>query len=228
MITIPTGDLTGILADTIPFALDTDDLPFLNCVHIEWDGQQLHALTTDRFRVGISTWEPGDIGPGEEAQDDMFTNWGTGDDPWATTLSLADAKELVKVFSLGKKELQTPLTLDYEQERDRTTVKRSRDTGHSAITIVAEGTGAEFPNVRKLLNDTDKAGRAPGLAFNARFLADFGKVRPRGPLELKFTGKQGDGLTHVRIGDRFVGGIVPIRLGDEDTAPAPEPIGATA
>jgi hypothetical protein len=205
MITIPTGDLTGVLSDVIPFAFPKDDFPLLNVVRLEWDGHQLHALTTDRYRIGWSTWEPGDVGKDEDVQDDLFSEWGSGDDPWVCTLVLADAVEIAKVFKLGHKESQVPLTLDYEADRRRLTVKRAKETGHSAITISAEDTFEQFPDVRRLLANADKLAARREVEYTAAFLADFAKVRARGPLSMRHT----KSLTHVSIGERFVGAIMP-------------------
>lgn len=216
MITIPTGDLTGILADVIPFAFADEDIPDINCVRVEWDGNQLHALATDRYRIGWSTWEPGDVDEGEAAQDDLFTDWGSGDNPWAVSIALDEAKELVKVFKLGPKEWHTPLTIDYDAERWTLKVLRARETGHSAITVVAPDTRGQFPDLRALLAKHDAVQPVRGLAFTAKLLADFAKVRPRGPMELSFTGELG--LTHVAIGERFVGAVQPVRMGKETDA----------
>jgi hypothetical protein len=213
MITIPTGDLTGVLSDVIPFAFPKDDFPLLNVVRLEWDGQQLHALTTDRYRIGWSTWEPGDVGKDEEVQDDLFSEWGSADDPWRCTLALADAAELAKVFKLGAKESQVPLTVDYEADRRRLTVKRAKETGHSAITISAEDTFENFPDVRKLLANADKLAARREVEYTAAYLADFAKVRARGPLSMRHT----KGLTHVSIGERFVGAIMPTGRQFDDT-----------
>jgi hypothetical protein len=212
VITIPTGDFTGLLADVIPFADTDEQIPSTNCVCLEWVGAGLAALATDRYRIAISEWEPGDIGKDEAIQDDLFSDWGSGDDPWRTTIDLADAKELVKVFKLSEKEYSVPLTVDYEQPRARLTVKRDRNSGHSAITIVLETTEVEFPSVRALLGKNDTLEPVTSLGYSAKLLADFGKVRARGPLEMSFTGREG--LTHVRIGERFVGAIMPVRIGE--------------
>lgn len=211
MITIPTGDLTGILADVIPFAGTDDEVPELNCVRLEWVGTRLDALATDRYRVAISEWEPGDIDTGEAMQDDLFTDWGSGDEPWRTTVALDDAKELVKVFKLGEKEYSVPLTVDYDRPRSRLTVSRARNSGHSAITIVVETTDVEVASVRALLAKNDVLEPVQQIGFTAKLLADFGKVRPRGPLELRFTGECG--LVHVSVGERFCGAIMPARTG---------------
>jgi hypothetical protein len=215
MITIPTGDLTGILTDVIPFALRDDEIPMLNAVRIEWDGEQLHAMTTDRYRLGWSTWEPGDMADGEDVQDDLFTEWGSGDDPWRCTLALVDATQIAKVFKLGPKEAGVPLTVDYEADRRRLTVKRAKDSGHSAITITADDAFVEFPDLRAMLARSDKLTARREVEYTAAFLADFAKVRPRGPLSMRHT----KGLTHVSIGERFVGAIMPTgrSLPDDDT-----------
>lgn len=213
-ITIPTGDLVGVLSDVIPFAFPDDILPELNCVRLEWDGETLHALTTDRYRVGWSQWTPGDIDADEAAQDDLFTEWGSGDEPWSTSIALADAKELVKVFKLPPKEANTPILVDHNRASERTKVIRTRETGHSAITVVADGLGLTFPfpDVRAQLAKADRVKAARNVLYKADYLADFAKVRPRGPMQLTFTAT----ITHVTIGKRFVGAIMPQR-DDEPT-----------
>lgn len=210
MITIPTGDFTGILADVIPLASVDNEQPTINSVHLEWDGRMLHALATDRYRIGIASWHPDDE-PEVQSQDDLFTKCGGGDDPWSVTVSLDDAKHLVKTFKLGIKQSRTPITvelLDLDMK-----VIRSRVTGHSAITATVDGISEPYPDLRQLLSECDAITPTAGLAYGARSIADFAKVRARGPLELDFTGSTG--LTHVRIGERFIGAIMPTRLGDE-------------
>jgi hypothetical protein len=230
-ITIPTGDLTGILADVIPFAFPEDDYPALCCVHLEWDGETLHAMTTDHHRLAWSQWTPGDIDD-QPQQDDLFTDWGSGDEPWTTNLALADAKELVKVFKLPTKEMNTPVVIDHFAPPSltldelqvgakpappaRTKVIRSRETGHSAITVVAEDNGHPFADLRATLAKNDRAKPTRNIIYNADYLADFAKVRARGPMQMTFTGP--DKPTRITIGKRFIGAIMPQRPKDEDPA----------
>ena len=209
MILVPTGELTGVLGDVVPFACPDDDLPSMNCVRIEWDGQMLHALATDRFRIAWSMWHPDDQ-PDADSQDDLFTTWGGADEPWKATICLDDAKELVKVFKLPTKEQRVPLSLDLNQEQ--VTVRRDRDTGYTALRLDIPDKLAEFPDVRKLLADADRIEAVTGLMFNAKYLADFGKVRPRSPLQMSFTGATG--IAHVSVGKRFTGAIMPVREGE--------------
>lgn len=213
MITIPTGDLTGVLSDVIPFASKAEELAELNAVRIEWDGHRLHALATDRYRIGWSQWDPDDE-PDGDAQDDLFTQWGGADDPWALSISLADAKDLVTVFKLPPKEWACPLTLDYRQAAGSLRVARARETGYSALTATMSGlTNAEFPDLRTLLANADRLEPVAARAYSAKLLADFAKVRPRGnAMEMKFA----PGLTHVVIGERFAGAIMHIRQGKQE------------
>jgi hypothetical protein len=211
-ISIPTGDLTGLLGDTIPFASPDKDLPSLHAIRLHWDGGQLHAQATDRLRVAWSTWDPDDDPDGDEdVQDDLFTDWGGADDPWEAVLPFDDAKHLVATYKLGVKEQRVPLTVDMDVERGQIRVARSRETGHSAITTTVRTPLVEFPNIRAYLADSAVAGKVDSIAYTAKFVADFAKVRQRGPLELTFTGSESPTL--VTIGKRFVGAIMPVKRG---------------
>ncbi len=213
MITIPTGDLTGVLADVVHLAHPDHELPALNAVRVEWDGRMLHALATDMIRVGISSWHPDDE-PDGDAQDDLFTTFGGVDDPWGLSIPLDDAKDLIKVFKLPTKEQRTPLQVGHVDGRLK--VLRHRDTGYSALTAVVDGVGEPFPDVRGLLAGADRIEPVKEAAFTAKWLADFARVRPRGPMELMFTGPES--LCHVAIGSRFVGAIAPVRRGADREA----------
>lgn len=215
-ITIPTGDLCGIVGDVLPFAFPKPDLPGINCVRLEWDGQMMHALSTDRYRIAISSWHPDDQ-PDQDVQEDLFSTPGGADEPWATILPLADAKDLVDNYKLPPKESFTALTVDHDRSSDRLKVARSRDTGYSALTQVIDGQLVDFPDVRKFLADTAPTGKVEQVVFTAKLLADFAKVRQRDAMALDFTGP--DSLVHVSIGKRFAGAIMPVKLGaDRDGA----------
>lgn len=209
MITIPTGDLTGVLSDVIPFAFPDTDLTDIHCVGLRWDGDMLHAVATDRFRIAWSQWHPDDE-PDMDSQDDLFTTWGSSDEPWTATIDLDDAKELVKVFKLPPKEQRVALSLDFAN--GQITIRRDRDTGYTAVRLDIPDQKAQFPDVQELLAGADRLEPITGLMFNAKYLADFGKVRPRAPMQMSFTGSTG--LAHVAIGKRFSGAIMPVREGD--------------
>lgn len=208
MIVIPTSDLVGILSDVIPFAHPDDEATSMHCVRLTWDGEQLNAITTDGYRIGWASWMPGDVNAGQELQDELFTDWASGDEPWTMMLALPDAKEIVKVFKLGPKPgAVAPLFLDYDEERRRLKVERARESGHSAITYAAVDEFVEFPDVQRQLQEADMLTDVRSVVYHAPGLADFAKVRPRGPLVLVFA----EGITHVSIGERFIGAIIPVR-----------------
>lgn len=213
MITISTGDLTGMLSDVIPFALDADELPHLQCVHLYWDGRMLHAQATDTRRIAWASWHPDDEPLGKH-QDDLFTEFGGADDPWSILLPLAGAAELVKVYKLTWKHQRSPLVVDVLD--NRCTVVRTSMTGHTAITTVVEARQLEYPwpDVEGVLASADVIGAATGVAYNSGGLADFAHVRGD-TTHLRFTGPEGQALTHITKGNRFVGALIPVK-DDED------------
>jgi hypothetical protein len=81
VITIPTGELTGLLSDVLVFAFPEDDLPHVNCVRIEWDGEMLHAEATDTLHAARSSWHPDDI-DGNDSQPSLHNPLGGDDDRW--------------------------------------------------------------------------------------------------------------------------------------------------
>lgn len=211
MITVPTRDLCGILADVLPFT-GPDDYPLLHTVRIHWDGNALHAQATDRYRIGWSTWNPDDQ-PGEDQQPDLFTEWGGADDTWSIIIDAGAAKDLVTCYKLPAKEGGVPLTVDCFDAR--ITVDRARETGYSALTAAVPAISAEhgvWPDVEKWLADASKAEPVREIAYTPKYLADFAKVRSAGPMYLTFTGAER--TTLVSIGERFRGGIMPVKTAD--------------
>lgn len=207
MITLPTREFVGLLADVIPFALASDDLPDLNVVRLEWDGKRLHAAATDTLRAVRSTWDPTDD-DGDSGQEAMFQMLGGADDRWVVLIGLPEAKELVSIYKLPAKESGTPLTLD---QRDMNLiVDRSRDTGHSAIKTVIESQAVNFPNLSTVLDVPVIPQAVEELPYSGKQLAAFGSVRQRGPLTMTFQGPRNP--TVVRIGERFIGTLMPAKL----------------
>jgi len=199
MITIPTGELVGTLSDVIPMAEADRELPEVNCIKLEWDGDTLHAIATDRYKAGWATWNPSDSA-GE-------TEWGGADEPWSLTIGLDDAKHLVKTYKLPTKQHYTALTIEHVHP-GAVRVQRHKDTGHSAISTVIPDTFVAWPHVKEVLAAKDVLAPSDGFDVNPRHLAPFAKVRPAGPMVLRFTGP--NSLIHVSIGARFTGFVFPI------------------
>lgn len=231
MLTIPTAELVGLLSDVIPFAHTDKDLPDVNSVLLEWDGDRLHAQATDQYSAGWCTWDPDDDQPGGDndgpVQDDLFTEWGSDDLRWRVLITLADAAEAVKVFKLPAKEGRTPLHVAVEY--NRLTIKRGKETGHSAITCAYQ------TRLHHAVPDLEAAfvvfhtrvEPTRAVLFDAQRLAAFAKVRPHAPLELLAAGAGGTAVVH--IGSRFTGAIKALsdnRADDQTPAGATEDQGA--
>jgi hypothetical protein len=211
-ITIPTTEFVGLIGDVLAFAFPKPDLPHVNCVRFDWDGEMLHAAATDTLRAARSSWHPDDT-DGSSDQDSLFTTLGGADDPWTVIAGYAEARELVNVYKLPSKEGRTPLTLDYNRGSLR--VIRSRDTGHQAITTVVESKAVDFPDVRKALDVEPVVEGVEAIHFAGQHLADLGSVRQRGTLRLAFAGARR--ATRVTIGERFVATLNPDRVGDRES-----------
>lgn len=216
MITIPTCELVGIIADVVTFASTDKEYPAINAVRIYWDGDNLRTEATDRYIIGRAFWHPGDD-PEIDVQEELGTDWGGADDPWSVVVPLADAKDIVSVFKLPPKEGWAALTVELIDDH-RLKIVRHRDTGHSALTQVIAGSEAAFPNVYALIKDALFDVEIGQVAFNAKAIAGFAKVRQRGPLQLSFSGE--NKMARVTIGARFDGAIMPIRTSAEESPEA--------
>lgn len=226
MLTIPTGQLVGALTDVIPFAYPKPDYPRYNAVRLEWDGQVLHTMATDQNRIGWSRWDSDEPHEGDEEpeQESLLTTWGADDPGWTAHIRLADAAELAKVFKLPAKLSTIPLTVELEPARSddepgRLVVRRSPDSGLSAH-VMECGTvdQTDYLDVHQIVADAEAQGEpVEEIEYWAHLVADFAKVRPHGPMRMRFAGPRRP--TWVAIGTRFSGVISPHRRVDV-TVPA--------
>ncbi|HEY9474351.1 MAG TPA: hypothetical protein VIS06_10930 [Mycobacteriales bacterium] len=211
-LTIPTRELVGALADVIPFASAIPDDYTLGRVLIEWDGETLHTMATDRYTVGWSRWNPDDapVDGEEPAEDDLFTEWGeSADRTWSKQISLLDAKEIVKVYKLPAKAGGVPVLVTAGFKT--LTLDRKPESGHTAITMEFLSEPDErYPDVRAFIDTAEAMGEPVGqIMYNPRHLAAFDKVRPHGQFQRQFGGETKP--TFVRIGERFTGLVMPVR-----------------
>lgn len=209
MITIQTAQFTGLLTDICPFAFPKDDMPSVNVVRLEWDGEMLHASATDMLRMARSSWHPDDDERGSVSKKPLFPAYGGDDDRWVVYMRLDDAKKLVEHFKLPAKEGAAPLTLDHREGKLR--VVRSADTGLQAVTVIVETHLVDFPDVSKALDHIMVPDPIPALPLIGRHAADFFSVRQRGDMKLVFHGL--DLPVRVVIGSRFVGQFRPDTTG---------------
>lgn len=207
MITIPTTELIGCLADVLPQI--SDEKSALAGVKIEWDGESLHFTTYDVLSGATVLWTPGE-GPEEEADDEQEDiRWGGDDAPWATWIWLASAKEILKLFKLPAKLWRVPVTVKCSTSRDRLIIERTDSPrGERLLTVPADPEQLKnIPDVRAV---ADRVGRQLGAipigaAFTTSRLGAFGAVRPHAGLTLHF-GADGDPVG-IHVGSRFAGFI---------------------
>lgn len=205
MIFIPTAEFVGLLSDVVWCPIDVTELPTHSCVRIAWDGERLHAAGRDGIRVAWSMWDPTDPAPpGEEQQDELGVQWGGTDNRWVIWVWASDAKDLIKIFKLGRKEGRSPLRVTVD--RGRISVVRSRETGHAELTADVPGVDvAPAWDPAVLLGERSVGGRRADLTFDVQALSGFCSVRPRGLLKLTVT----SGTTVlVQIGPRFHGSLL--------------------
>jgi hypothetical protein len=205
MLTLPTRELVGLLADVHPFADPDDEMPTWHRVVIRWDGERLHALAGSTFRVAWMSWGPDDGDapiPGLEYPTDGM--------PWELAILPKDAKEIATKFKVGTKDGDAPLRVT--GSADKLTVERDADVVGVALRSVAMARpwDDEAPDLAALVEKirVDSQHRQPRteIAYSGFALADFASpkvVRQRGPLELRF----GSNSTYIKIGEHFQGAI---------------------
>jgi hypothetical protein len=219
MLTIPTSELLGLLADVLGFAPVVKDDPRRG-VLIEWDGGSLNASAYDVLSAGRSSWEPGggqegDIHEtGNNAEGGGF-EWGGNDPAWKAFVSLDDAKDIVKTFKVASKLWWIPLTVKISPTSGKLTIERSGEFGKPAALVtvtVDRDVTAKFPDVLAMWTGLQDEWSALGdsvdhILFSPYRLAAFGTVRAHGTLMLTFAGEQG--AVSATMGNRFRGFIFP-------------------
>ncbi|MCX5066609.1 hypothetical protein OOJ91_12045 [Micromonospora lupini] len=209
---IPTGELTGLLDDVMGFACPDPELPRIHAVRLDFDGEALHASATDDMHAGMSTWHPGDL-PESATQEGLFSRVGGRDDPWSIVIALSDAADLAKKVKLKEKDRWVPLGLDFIQgvtDEHRLRVARNTDCGYPGLAVTVLDRDVDMPNVRRGLDINVIPFPVAEMEFNPLLLAHFGAVRMRGDsMRLVYTGPDTPAI--VTIGDRFIGGIKPVR-----------------
>lgn len=208
---VKANDLYRLLSDVQPFRGTDDTLPMLTGTHIESDGKRLLAATTDRFTLGISKLEfsAENCGIGGALGDVDFM------------LSVDSVAILLRTAKTAKRDIDWRLvTISKVGEvAAGTTVPTFtyRFAFFSGETINVKPFDVEFPKFKQLIPKGPAIPRA-STAFTPAYLARFAKVENDWGQIVLFTFDSGeDGSrkpTLVRIGDNFIGMIMPVRLHD--------------
>ncbi|MGB8403487.1 MAG: hypothetical protein WCE30_05320 [Mycobacterium sp.] len=191
--------LFTVLSDALLFTSKVVGLPMLEAVRLEFGGGWLVAAATDRFALGISRVEYSGVA-------------------FDMVLGGADANTLVKMAKTGKRdEGWREVTVEVAEVNDLPLVTFRFTSGES---LTVRGSDVSFPRWRELVPaDATRMGRAVGVGYDPARLAQFAKVRPdeaggRGGKMAVFptvSTSGGSGPTAIRIGENFIGVLMPIR-----------------
>lgn len=189
------------LSDALLFTTaPSERLPMLEAVRMEFGAGQLLAVATDRFTVGASRVD-------------------YDGETFAMMLAGADAKSLVKMAKTAKRDERIRdvyVNVTEDRARRRLVVTFRFSTGEAMTVRSAD---VELPRWRHIIaSDESRMGSVVGSCVNPAHLAKFAKVRPdqAGPgarlLLFPTVNKEGGpGPTTVRVGDDFIGAIMPVR-----------------
>lgn len=204
--TLTARDLTNLVAPVLPFTDRTGFLPLLWSVKIEAHGPHLVAMATDRYRIGVKRIVP------EITPDPKFA-------------ALVPASVLARIRSTFKHTRRSNPSLRLEVTGDVLRVSGAEEFEglfDASFSFRLPNPVADYPDIQKLLVkalSAEPPAEPTAGSFNPHFLADFAaasagaqtmRLSPSGPADKPWI---------VRVGDDFLGLIVPIRheVG-EDTA----------
>lgn len=192
---IERADLVRVLTEASLFATKTDDLPILNAVRLEATGTHLLAVATDRFMLGVSSAEY------EGA-------------PFVITLPMAEVKLILGACKLKAGRWKPKDVVDLRVTPKGTLLHVTLDETVITVPTFQSASDFTYPEWRKLLGaSTTEVGEVIGtVGINPQYLAKFGKIGRQAKFYLRAPNKP----VMVRIGDDFVGLIMPIRIPDDD------------
>lgn len=210
MITIPTTELIGCINDVLPVI--TDPKSDLAGVVIEWTGEKLVFTAYDVYSGGSVEWFPGEGAEGEidmpEDSDHEDINWGGDDSPWRTWIWLAQAKDILKLFTLPAKLWRFPVQIKYVATGDLMIERVDSPRGNRELRVPGDPDKArkQIPDVAAIAMAMDRVpGDYAAVHFNHQRLGAFGTVRPHGTMVMEFGGLSDS--VGVLIGSRYRGFI---------------------
>lgn len=198
-LTIPVAALRRLLLPVLPMAAADNDLPVLSAVLIETSGDQVFAWTTDRFQLGCSRLP----------LDDTVTASGE----FRALLPVSEAKHLLGLFKpqRGHADAAVRLTVD-------DLVMHAESAGglfdFATVRVGYRLLDGKYPDVRRLLVERLSETGQPqsGVVLNPTFLAKFGAAGASVAVDL--SSKPNGGTLLVRVGDSFVGLLMPLRFAE--------------
>lgn len=209
MITIPTTELIGCIADMLPHI--TDDKGATAGLVIEWTGGALNFAVFDTYSGAEVTWVPGEGAEGtyETGEGEEDIDWGGDDDSWRVFIWLADAKEIVKLFKLPAKLWRFPVKLKVNLSRTKLTVERDDMTRGERLLVVSTYNDVlrHIPSIPQVATMQSETTMRRGIEISAARLGAFGLARPHGPMHISWG--QGGEPVRVTVGSRIEGFVYP-------------------
>jgi hypothetical protein len=207
MIELPTVEFVGALNDVIPFASTEKDDPAYNVIRLEWDGETMYTLASNRhqhirYEIDSRMWQN---------EPDMA--------PYSVRIALADAKMLASAFKLPTKHSYASVgiavnTFSPSENLYRVTFSRDGSPDYSRLALNVFGRGKPLgldEDLKEVDIHSELAGWAGAVAeqehtaWSPKSLANFGKVERHGAILMEFMTTKDGGAVRVSSGPRFQG-----------------------
>jgi hypothetical protein len=198
-VTVAAADLVRIIGDAAPFASKDPHLPTVHGVCLEAAGGVLSATATDRYAIGHSRADC------------------TGALTGQLVIGLEDARLIASMFRPAKRNTAGPnVTITAADGTARFAYSDDDSLGLVAeLGIGLRAVSNDFVDYTSLLNRPgDDAEPADGKAYGFRpdLLARFARVHQERDEPMRVFPGSATKITWVEIGDRFIGGIMPVRI----------------
>lgn len=207
MITIPTTELIGCIAETLPHISDPKHSAYAGLV-LSWDGEALRFAAFDVYSGAEVTWVPGEGAEGdldEDSDQGEDIAWGGADDPWRIFITYADAKEIVKLFKLPTALWRFPVKLKVNAVGTKLTVERDDMSRGERLLVLStyNDTLKHIPSIEQVATQISRYQTTTYVDLPTARLAAFGAALRHGTTALFFG--PSDEPVAVRIGSRVVG-----------------------
>ncbi|MFZ2175681.1 MAG: hypothetical protein WAW17_16915 [Rhodococcus sp. (in: high G+C Gram-positive bacteria)] len=194
-------ELHLLLKTAAEFASRDDTLPSINVVHLEVQNNQLLAVGTDRFVMGVARASV--AGPAEQLPEGFLLD-----------VTVTDVKALLPLLKVAKRD-ESSLTVSVTVGKDALHLLRS--DGVAARLVDAD---VEFPKWRHLMGNARNAqriGTATGhaVSISPDLLAKFAKAKRAGDfMAIEPNQESAYRPIVIRVGTHFIGILMPTRVPD--------------
>lgn len=210
-ITLTATQLRDLVTPVLPHASKDVTLPILTALRIRTTGQYVTAIATDRYRIGFQRIA---LDPAPEAGFDA-------------TVYVGALKQILGIFRPTRAHNPT-LSLTVEGEKLTVAAADTLDSAFGArggfvgASLTFQLVNGDYPKLDRLVRDAlegEPEQAAMAATFNPEFLADFRIGQPRHqPMRISPTGAATRPWL-IRIGDDFLGLLVPVRFADAASTP---------